>query len=182
MSGLMLVNPRHRRNSWFGQPRRHSWARRYGSATRHIRHRRNPRGISKKDIMNYATGVFDMKSIGGGITGALVVYATPKYFKLDDWKDPVAAGLVTIAGGYVLYNFVDKKIGDAYSIVGGTITAMKALRWVLGKLNVDTSLLQGDDIAGIGDDLGMIAPVNMGEDNADEVLFGDALEPTFGGN
>ena len=180
MSGLMMVNPRRRRNSWFGQPRRHSWARKFGSARRR---RRNPRGISKKDIMNYATNVFDLKSIGGGITGALVVYATPKYFNLDDWKDPVAAGLVTIAGGYVLYNFVDKKVGDAYSIVGGTITAMKALRWVLGKLNVDTSLLSGDDIAGIDSDLGMIAPVTLNDTgSADEVLFGDALEPTFGGN
>jgi hypothetical protein len=95
-----------------------------------------PRKIKKLranegEISNYAARKLPMIGINakqavGGIAGAGLTIAVPKYLKLNGWKDVAASGLTAVVGGG-LARGMDRDAGEAFLYTGLGVTGLKAV-------------------------------------------------------
>jgi len=95
-----------------------------------------PRKIKKLranegEIGNYAARKLPMiginaKQAAGGIAGAGLTIAVPKYLKLNGWKDVAASGLTAVVGGG-LARSMDRDAGEAFLYTGLGVTGLKAV-------------------------------------------------------
>lgn len=154
---------RRRRNTWFGQPRRHRKAAKKGWRRGHLLmvHRRrrrvrhanpmasaNPRRRSKRhsyrvrrrrnpaimqQLGRFTGGITDVRSwaplaITGGLSAVTGAVVPGMLGVVNPWAKYGVQTAVAIGGGMVVENFVDKRHGQAWMIVGVAMVGYQLLK------------------------------------------------------